>query len=64
MGPFAGFEHAAYTFGYQSLVHKHTVRDKDIPPGALILIVQKGLQFIELETNLDKVRFLYGLYFP
>lgn len=37
------------------MVHKHGVREREVPPAALISIVQKGLQYIELEANLGEV---------
>jgi hypothetical protein len=53
----SGFEHSAYTFGYESYVHKSNISGgQDIPPGALISFIQKGLQYLELEANLNEVR--------
>ncbi|QDZ24539.1 WD40 repeat domain-containing protein [Chloropicon primus] len=48
----SGFQHAAFTFGYESLVHKSEINGNDVPPGALISFIQKGLQYVELEANL------------
>jgi transducin (beta)-like 1 len=48
-----GFQHAAFTFGYESLVHKSDINGNDVPPGALISFIQKGLQYIEVEANLN-----------
>ncbi len=52
----AGFQHSAFTFGYESLVHKTGINGADVPPGALISFIQKGLQYLELEANLTDVR--------
>jgi transducin (beta)-like 1 len=50
----AGFTHSAFTFGYESLVHRTTVASADLPPGSLISILQKGLQYIEIEAHLNE----------
>jgi transducin (beta)-like 1 len=50
----SGFTHSAFTFGYESLVHKSTVANADLPPGALVSILQKGLQYIEIEAHLNE----------
>ena len=49
---FAGFTHSAFTFGYESFVHKSDINSNDVPPGALVSFVQKGLQYLEMEANL------------
>lgn len=48
----AGFTHSAFTFGYESFVHKSDINSNDVPPGALVSFVQKGLQYLEMEANL------------
>jgi len=48
-----GFQHAAFTFGYESLVYKSDVNGNDVPPGSLVSFIQKGLQYLELEANLN-----------
>ncbi|XP_006657641.1 WD40 repeat-containing protein HOS15 [Oryza brachyantha] len=50
----SGFVHAAFTLGYEAGIHKGGIDGNLIPPGALITIVQKGLQYIELEANTDE----------
>jgi hypothetical protein len=53
----SGFTHSAYTFGYESFVSKTSIaRGVELPPGALISFIQKGLQYLELEANLNEVR--------
>jgi hypothetical protein len=47
-----GFTHAAFVFGYESFVHKSQINGNDVPPGALISFIQKGLQYLEMEANL------------
>mmetsp|Transcript_10874 Transcript_10874/g.34604 ORF Transcript_10874/g.34604 Transcript_10874/m.34604 type:complete len:495 (+) Transcript_10874:232-1716(+) len=50
----SGFQHSAFTFGYESFVHKSSINSNDVPPGALISFIQKGLQYLELEANLNE----------
>lgn len=50
----SGFTHAAYTFGYESYIQKTSIAGTDLPPGALISFIQKGLQYLELEANLNE----------
>lgn len=52
---FPGFVHAAFTLGYEAGIHKGGIDGNVVPSGALITIVQKGLQYIELEANTDEV---------
>eukprot|EP00873_Tetraselmis_striata_P036107 jgi/Tetstr1/456371/TSEL_043106.t1 len=50
----SGFSHSAFTFGYESFVNKTQINGDDVPPGALISFIQKGLQYLELEANLNE----------
>ena len=50
-----GFQHTAFSFGYESAVHKASINAQEVPPGALVSFVQKGLQYLELEANLTEV---------
>lgn len=50
----SGFVHAAFTLGYEAGIHKGGIDGNVVPPGALITVVQKGLQYIELEANTDE----------
>jgi len=53
----SGFTHSAFAFGNESYVNQRTIApERAIPPGALISFVQKGLQYLELEANLNEVR--------
>ena len=57
----SGFTHAAYTFGYESYIAKTSIaQGTELPPGALISFIQKGLQYLELEANLNEVRLPLG----
>lgn len=55
----AGFTHAAFAFGNEASINKSPIDGKLIPPGALITLVQKGLQYLEMEANLSNVSILY-----
>ena len=50
-----GFKHAAFTFGNESLVANANFNSSDVPPGALISYLQKGLLYKEIETHLSEV---------
>jgi transducin (beta)-like 1 len=50
----AGFGHSAFTFAHESLVARSVVADADVPPGALITFLQKGLQYVEIESHLQE----------
>jgi len=51
----SGFTHAAFALGYEAGINRTPIDGNLIPPGALVTFVQKGLQYIELEANLDGV---------
>lgn len=48
----SGFAHAAFALGFESYVNKSNIDGADIPPGALIAFLQKGLQYCEVEAQL------------
>ena len=50
-----GFSHTAFTFAYESLVAKSAVAYTDVPPGALITFLQKGLEYVAIEEHIDEV---------
>jgi WD40 repeat protein len=52
----SGFVHSAFTFAYESLLGRSNIRnaEKTIPPGALISFLQKGLQYVGIEENLQR----------
>ena len=52
----SGFVHSAFTFAHESLVSRSIVADADVPPGALIAFLQKGLQYVEIESHLQEAR--------
>lgn len=51
----AGFIHSAFVLGYEASLHKSNIEGNQVPPGALISFVQKGLQYLEMEANLNDV---------
>ena len=50
----SGFSHAAYAFAHESLVARSVFADAEVPPGALISFLQKGLQYVEIESHLQE----------
>lgn len=49
----SGFTHSAFSFAHESLVGRSRPRNSaDIPPGALVLFLQKGLQYVGMEESL------------
>lgn len=53
--PVVGFAHSAFTFAHESLVSKSTVSQSDVPPGALITFLQKGLEYVGIEEHIAEV---------
>lgn len=51
----SGFQHSAFTFGLESHIHQTSINGSIIPPGALISILQKGLQYVEAEVSITEV---------
>ncbi|XP_044470021.1 WD40 repeat-containing protein HOS15 isoform X1 [Mangifera indica] len=49
----SGFTHSAFALGYEAGINKCTIDGNLFPPGALVTIVQKGLQYLEMEANLS-----------
>lgn len=50
----SGFQHSAFTFGLESHIMQSSVNGTGVPPGALVSIVQKGLQYVEAEVTLTE----------
>eukprot|EP01121_Diplochlamys_sp_Union-15-3_P010720 TRINITY_DN3038_c0_g1_i3.p1 TRINITY_DN3038_c0_g1~~TRINITY_DN3038_c0_g1_i3.p1 ORF type:complete len:399 (+),score=70.03 TRINITY_DN3038_c0_g1_i3:89-1285(+) len=50
----AGFEHSAFVFGSEGIVKKAIFAAKDVPVGTLIHVLQKGLQYLEIETHVKE----------
>jgi len=48
----SGFAHSAFSFAHESLVGRTRPRNSSsIPPGALVMFLQKGLQYIGMEES-------------
>ncbi|TMW86688.1 hypothetical protein EJD97_020995 [Solanum chilense] len=52
----SGFKHPTFTFGYEARINRSTADGHLVPINALINLVQKVIQYLELETNLSNVR--------
>jgi transducin (beta)-like 1 len=48
----SGYVHSAFTFGYESHVCKSKIDGSQIPPGALLSFVQRGVNFVEIEESI------------
>eukprot|EP00983_Pelagomonas_calceolata_P023094 727225-Pelagomonas_calceolata.AAC.10 len=51
--PHPGFTHTAFSFAHESGVTNAPVDPNNVAPGTLIALVQKGMQYLELEANVD-----------
>ncbi len=52
---YLGFSHTAFSFAYESLITKSSVAHVDVPPGALITFLQKGLEYVGIEEHINEV---------
>eukprot|EP00656_Telonema_subtile_P007066 TRINITY_DN13306_c0_g1_i3.p1 TRINITY_DN13306_c0_g1~~TRINITY_DN13306_c0_g1_i3.p1 ORF type:complete len:502 (-),score=109.92 TRINITY_DN13306_c0_g1_i3:37-1542(-) len=50
----SGFQHSAFSFGSESMIAKSSINGESVPPGALITFIQKGLQYIEIESQVNQ----------
>ena len=57
-----GFQHSAFTFGVEAHVHQSSINGSAIPPGALIAVLQKGLQYVEAEVSIAEVSINLSIY--
>lgn len=53
--PYAGFNHSAYTFGIESHISQSNINGALVPPAALLLMLQKGLQYTEAEISIGTI---------
>jgi len=49
----AGFAHAAFSLAHESHVHNANIDPSQVPSGALVTFIQKGMQYMELEANVE-----------
>jgi transducin (beta)-like 1 len=52
----SGFDHSAYVFAAESAVARSEAATADVPPGALVSFVHKGLLFSRLEKDVEAKR--------
>jgi transducin (beta)-like 1 len=50
----SGFVHSAFTFAYEGQLMKSELASAELPPGALIAYLQKGLQYVSIESQLHE----------
>ncbi|TMW60076.1 hypothetical protein Poli38472_000118 [Pythium oligandrum] len=50
----SGFMHSAFTFAYESQLAKSSVISTELPPGALVSFIQKGLQYVGIEAHINE----------
>jgi transducin (beta)-like 1 len=54
----SGFQHTAFLFGHESTVKNTKINPNDVPSGALISFIQKGIQYLQIESKIqNKVTF-------
>ncbi|KAJ1817882.1 hypothetical protein LPJ75_001599 [Coemansia sp. RSA 2598] len=50
----SGFLHSSYIFQFESQIHKTDREQPNVEPGSLIRVLQKGLQYMDVETHLNE----------
>ncbi|KAJ3297569.1 hypothetical protein HK104_000367 [Borealophlyctis nickersoniae] len=50
----SGFTHSSFAFQAESAIHKTEIKGANVRPGAMISLLQKGLQYIEVETHTNE----------
>lgn len=50
----SGFSHAAFLFAHESLIARSVIADAEVPAGALLAFLQKGLAYVEIESHLQE----------
>mmetsp|Transcript_49257 Transcript_49257/g.127050 ORF Transcript_49257/g.127050 Transcript_49257/m.127050 type:complete len:496 (-) Transcript_49257:770-2257(-) len=48
----SGFQHSSFTFGYESNIRSCDIDPAEVAPGSLISFLQKGLQYLQIETEI------------
>ena len=48
----SGFRHSSFTFGHESTTNPGLIHGSQIPPGALITLLEKGLLYVEAELDI------------
>lgn len=55
MNDLLGYCHSAYLFGLESQISQSNVDGALVPPGSLLSLIQKGLQYTEAEISIGEV---------
>jgi transducin (beta)-like 1 len=50
----SGFQHSAFIFAVESNVMTSNINGSQVPPGALVAAVQKGLQYVQAEIGMSE----------
>ncbi|XP_031565587.1 F-box-like/WD repeat-containing protein TBL1X [Actinia tenebrosa] len=50
----SGFQHSAFTFGIESHIDQSNINGSVVPPGALVSVLQKGVQYVESEATVTE----------
>ncbi|CAK0781123.1 hypothetical protein CVIRNUC_005291 [Coccomyxa viridis] len=50
----SGFSHSSFVFGYEAFVHRTNIGANQVPPGALVSFLQRGIQYVEMQSNLNE----------
>ncbi|KAJ2694959.1 hypothetical protein GGH99_000394 [Coemansia sp. RSA 1285] len=50
----SGFLHSSYIFQFESQIHSNDRELPNVEPGSLIRVLQKGLQYMDVETHLNE----------
>ncbi|KAG0226296.1 hypothetical protein BGW41_004227 [Actinomortierella wolfii] len=50
----SGFVHTGFAFQNESHIHKSEYRNANVQPGALVSVLQKGLQYTDLELHINE----------
>ncbi|EGF81033.1 hypothetical protein BATDEDRAFT_35019 [Batrachochytrium dendrobatidis JAM81] len=50
----SGFTHSTFSFQHETAIHRAEVKGSSVRPGALISLLQKGLQYLEVETHIQE----------
>ena len=51
----AGYTHSAFTFSNEGSIGKQRYNTDSVSTGALVHLLQRGMQYMELEANLAEV---------
>ncbi|KAJ1720696.1 hypothetical protein LPJ53_004711 [Coemansia erecta] len=50
----SGFLHSSYIFQFESQIYQNERENPNVEPGSLIRVLQKGLQYMDVETHLNE----------